>query len=429
MSFARAANSRRMEDESLPPDSWRALFTGHGIVPDSWRPAVDRVPPDEVKVAFPQDAGFRARTGAAPADARRLSRARSCSARMAEPARLGAAAVQPSPLDALPRIAARGAPAPADFAALVAAETPVVIKGLFDDWVALAAGRHSPGRLNAYLAGMDRGAAVPVMEAPARAAGRFAYRADMREFTFTKWSAPLRETLARIEGLIGQENAPTVAIQMLPLADALPEFVRQNPMPLLPANVGPKLWLGGGVKTQTHNDLDHNLACVIAGRRRFTLFPPDQIANLYIGPLDNPPPLSLVDPENPDFDQFPRFRDALAVARVAILEPGDAIFIPKYWWHHVASLDPYNAMVNYWWGDTAQGIEKPNDIFLAALLALKDLPPGERAYWHAMFDTHVFGDPDIASAHIPAALRGALGPMRPDERAALRQQLFSAFQK
>ncbi|MBJ7437510.1 MAG: cupin-like domain-containing protein [Sphingopyxis sp.] len=348
---------------------------------------------------------------------------------MAEPARLGVAAVRPSPLDTLPRVAARSAPAPADFAALVASETPVVIKGLFDDWVALAAGRQSPGRLNAYLAGMDRGAAVPVMEAPARAGGRFAYRADMREFTFTKRSAPLRETLARIEGLIGQENAPTVAIQMLPLADALAEFVRQNPMPLLPPEVGPKLWLGGGVKTQTHNDRDHNLACVIAGRRRFTLFPPDQVANLYIGPLDNPPPLSLVDPENPDHDRFPLFREAMASARVALLEPGDAIFIPKYWWHHVASLDPYNAMVNYWWGDTAQGIEKPNDLFLAALLALKRLPPGERAYWHAMFETHVFSDAEVSAGHIPAALRGALGDLRADERTALLRQLLAAFQK
>jgi len=348
---------------------------------------------------------------------------------MVEPARLGAAAARRSPLDALPHVAARGAPAPADFAALVATETPVVIKGLFDGWVALAAGRHSPGRLNAYLAGMDCGVAVPVMEAPARAGGRFAYRADMREFTFTKRQAPLRDTLARIEGLIGQENAPTVAIQMLPLADTLPEFVHQNPLPLLPAEVGPKLWLGGAVKTQTHNDRDHNLACVIAGRRRFTLFPPEQVANLYVGPLDNPPPLSLVDPENPDFDRFPRFREAMASARAAWLEPGDAIFIPKYWWHHVASLDPYNAMVNYWWGDTARGIERPNDIFLAALLALRDLPPGERTYWQAMFDAHVFGDPDAASGHIPTPIRGALGTMSRDERAVLRRQLISAFQK
>jgi len=348
---------------------------------------------------------------------------------MVEPARLVPTAIPSSSLDMLPRIAARAAPAPADFSAIVAAGMPVVIKNLFDDWVALAAGRHSPGRLHAYLAGMDRGAAVPVMEAPARARGRFAYRADMREFTFTKRSATLRETLARIEGLIGQEAAPTVAIQMLPIADALPDFVRQNPMSILPADVGPKLWLGGGVKTQTHNDRDHNLACVIAGRRRFLLFPPDQLANLYIGPLDNPPPLSLVDPENPDFDRFPRFRDALTAARVAFLEPGDAIFIPKYWWHHVASLAPYNAMVNYWWGDAAKGVERPNDIFLAALLALRDLPPGERAYWQAMFDTHVFGDPEVSAGHIPDPLRGALGRMPPDARAALRQRLLAAFQK
>ncbi|MBJ7437511.1 MAG: tryptophan 7-halogenase [Sphingopyxis sp.] len=47
-----------MEDESLPPDSWRALFTGHGIVPASWRPAVDRVSPDEATVHFRKMLGF-----------------------------------------------------------------------------------------------------------------------------------------------------------------------------------------------------------------------------------------------------------------------------------------------------------------------------------------------------------------------------------
>ncbi|AQA00991.1 transcription factor jumonji jmjc domain-containing protein [Sphingopyxis sp. QXT-31] len=329
----------------------------------------------------------------------------------------------------MPRIAARSAPAPADFAALVAAGKPVVVKGLFDDWVALAAGRHSPGRLNAYLAGLDRRVPVPVMEAPARAAGRFAYRADIREFSFTKRHAPLRDTLTRIEALMGQANAPTVAIQMLPLAEALPDFTGQNPMPLLPADTGPKLWLGGAVKTQTHNDRDHNLACVIAGRRRFLLFPPEQVANLYIGPLDNPPPLSLVDPESPDYDRFPRFREAMAEARVAMIEPGDAIFIPRYWWHHVTSLHPYNAMVNYWWGGAGAGVENPHDIFLAALLALRDLPAGERAYWQAMFESHVFGDPAAAVAHIPEALRGVLGPMSATERAALRRRLRAAFDK
>jgi hypothetical protein len=329
--------------------------------------------------------------------------------------------------EGLPRIAARAAPAAADFAALVAAEAPVVLKGVFDRWPALAAGRGGPAQLNSYLKGMDRGAPAPVMEAPARSNGRFGYAADLREFNFTKRSAPVPDTLDRIERLIGTSAAPFVAIQMLPLASHMPEFVRQNPMPLLPADVGPKLWIGGAVRTQTHNDRDHNLACVIAGRRRFLLFPPEQVANLYIGPFDNPPPLSLVDPDAPDLAKYPRYAEAFASARVAYLDPGDAIFIPKHWWHNVVSLGAYNAMVNYWWGDTPAGIGNPSDAFLTALLALKDLPPGERNYWHAMFEAYVFGDE--AAAHLPAPLQGALGRLSPQQRAMLRQQLKAAILK
>jgi hypothetical protein len=331
--------------------------------------------------------------------------------------------------DTLPLVAARAASQFADLGALVRTDAPVVIKGLFDDWPALAAGRQSPGELNAYLKRMDRGAPAPVMEAPARSGGRFAYGPDMREFSFTKRQAGIGATLDRIERITGQAGAPFVAIQMLPLGSHLPDFVRQNRMALLPPEVMPRLWIGGPVRTQTHNDRDHNLACVIAGRRRFVLFPPEQVGNLYVGPLDNPPPLSLVDPEAPDFDRFPRYRDAVAAAQVAWLEPGDAIFVPKYWWHHVTSLDPYNAMVNYWWGDTSTGLERANDCFLTALLALKDLPRGERAYWRAMFDTYVFDADGSSIDHIPELLQGALGSMSPGVRAALKQQLKTAFLK
>lgn len=331
---------------------------------------------------------------------------------MAEPVRLPP---RPADLDALPPVAVR---ATADFAELIAAGEPAIIKGLCATWPALAAGMQSAATLNAYLKRLDRGASVPVMEAPARHRGQFAYGPDLREFTFTKRTAPLGPTLDRIESLIGQDDAPTVAIQMLRLDQAMPEFVAQNPMPLLPS-VGPRLWLGGAVHTRTHNDRDDNLACVIAGRRRFVLFPPEQVSNLYIGPPDNPPPLSLVDPEAPDFACFPRYRDAIAAARIALLEPGDALFMPRYWWHHVTSLDPYNAMVNYWWG----GSDEPHDAFLSALLAFRDLPPHARDYWRAMTAAHVFDERGDVVSHLPPALRGPFGPMTPARRAALRQQL------
>ncbi|MBC9032163.1 cupin-like domain-containing protein [Sphingomonas sp. JC676] len=325
-------------------------------------------------------------------------------------------------LDDLPRIAERSVSTPEALAELVEQGQPAVVQGLAALWPSVAAGRRSPDVLNTYLRAMGEGVSVPVMEAPAAALGHFGYGPDLSEFSFTKRQRPLGETLDRIAALAGRAEAPVVAIQMLPLAQ-LPGFAPENPMPLVPGDTTPRLWLGGPVKTQIHNDRDHNLAVVIAGQRRFVLFPPDQVGNLYIGPPDNPPPLSLVDPEAPDLAHFPRFAAALAAARVAHLEPGDAIVMPRYWWHHVTSAAPYNAMVNYWWGAQPDGLENPHDIFLAALLALKDLPAPEREYWRAMFAAYVFQSEGDRTDHLPAMLRGPLGRMASRDRAALKQQL------
>jgi hypothetical protein len=331
------------------------------------------------------------------------------------------------PLDALPAVATARATGLQDFDALLERAEPIVLKGAIDHWPALAAAAQSPAAFDAYLLERDCGAPVPVMEAPRSSGGRFGYSADPREFSFTKRMRPLGETLARIARARSDSAAAYLAIQMLPLDTQLPVFVRDNPMPLVPAGARPKLWLGGPVKTQIHNDRDHNLACVVAGHRRFVLFPPEQVANLYIGPLDTPPPLSFVNPEAPDLEAFPRFRLALEAARVAHLGPGDVLLMPRYWWHHVTSRDPYNAMVNYWWGDSTAGLGDPYDAFLTALLALKIFPPQERAYWRAMFEAHVFGDE--GAAHIPPAARGILGAMTPAQRTALKQRLRSAILK
>ena len=339
---------------------------------------------------------------------------------------MNAPIAQANLLDSLPAIPCAAARTAEDVDASLAAGTPVVIKNAIDHWPALAAASHSPAAFDDYLKDRDSGAPVPIMEAPPASGGRFGYAADIREFSFTRRNRPLTETLDRIAKARTAPHASYLAIQMLPLDAQMPAFVCDNAMPLAPPSARPKLWLGGPVKTQIHNDRDHNLACVVAGHRRFLLFPPEQVRNLYIGPLDNPPPLSLVDPEAPDFERFPRFRDALATAQVAQLGPGDAILIPRYWWHHVTSRDPYNAMVNYWWGGSAGGLGDPHDAFLTALLALKTLPAHEREYWRAMFETYVFGD--VGAEHIPASARGILNPT-PAVRAALKQRLKAAILK
>jgi hypothetical protein len=334
--------------------------------------------------------------------------------------------IQANALDLLPAIPCATARTANDVETLFAVGEPVVIEHATDHWPALAAASRSPAALDDYLKDRDSGVPVPIMETPPSSGGRFGYSADIREFSFTRRNRPLAETLDRIAKARSEPNAGYLAIQMLPLDAQMAAFVRENPMPLVPASARPKLWLGGPVKTQVHNDRDHNLACVVAGHRRFLLFPPEQVRNLYIGPFDNPPPLSLVDPEAPDFDLFPRFREALATAQVAHLGPGDAILIPRYWWHHVTSLDPYNAMVNYWWGGSAGGLGDPHDAFLTALLALKALPAHERGYWQAMFETYVFSD--LGVEHIPPSARGILSPT-PPVRAALRQRLKAAVLK
>jgi hypothetical protein len=334
--------------------------------------------------------------------------------------------------DDLPQVFARGEVAAAEFTRIVAAEEPVIFKNALAAWPALDAGRESVAAMTGYLKSLDAGKPAPILEARASSDGWFMYQPDLRDFSFAHRERRIGETLDHMERLLGQPGAPFIAIQSLPLAEHMPQFMGANPAPFLPPQVMPRIWIGGKVRTQTHNDPDHNLACVVAGRRRFLLFPPEQVSNLYVGPIDRsfPPPLSLVNPEAPDFERFPKFRRALAAARIAWLEAGDALLIPKYWWHHVTSLEPFNVLVNYWWGNDAKGLERPLDCFLTALLSLKDLPPRERAYWREMFELHVFrpdgGDP---IAHIPPALQGLLGPLSPALRQKLRQQLKMAYLK
>src|SRR5258708_27194552 len=97
--------------------------------------------------------------------------------------------------------------------------------------------------------------------------------------------------------------------------------------------------------------------------------------------------MSLVSLRNPDFERYPKFREALAAAHAGELGPGDAIFIPPLWWHHVESLEPFNLLVNYWWraaAGVATATESAFDSLIHTILNLRSLPPATREAWRAL---------------------------------------------
>ena len=181
-----------------------------------------------------------------------------------------------------------------------------------------------------------------------------------------------------------------------------------------------------------HYDEPDNIACRAVGRRRFTLFPPDQLGNLYIGPLDFTPAgqtISMVDFSEPDFENYPRFRDALRKALVADMEPGDAIFIPSMWWHHVEALDGFNVLINYWWRQSPAFMDTPANVLQHALLSLRDLPEAQRKAWHEIFKFYIFDFDENAVAHIPEQRLGVLSPIDESKARKIRAQLLNKLNR
>jgi hypothetical protein len=269
---------------------------------------------------------------------------------------------------------------------------------------------------------------VDALLTPPDAEGRLHYNADMSGFNFHRNRLPLSQVTEQVLRYARFEKSPAVAAQSALIRDCLPGFAVENSLQLLSEEVLPRIWLGNRITTPAHVDEWNNIGCVVAGRRRFTLFPPEQLPNLYIGPLDFAPtgaPMSLVSLHAPDFERFPKFRAALASAQSVELAPGDALFIPPLWWHHVESLDRFNVLVNYWWhdryGDGAQA-DSAFEALVHGILSIRSLPPQTRAAWRAFFEHYVFGE-ERDFRHIPQERLGLLGELSPELRQALRSHL------
>src|SRR5882757_6963862 len=111
----------------------------------------------------------------------------------------------------------------------------------------------------------------------------------------------------------------------------------------------PMLFTGGATSiTHMHYDIDlsHILHTQFGGRKRVLMFPHEEQHKLYRKPFEV---LSLADFSHyhegngtPDYKQFPALK--LAHGYDFVLEPGDTLFMPAGYWHHMEYLDSGFAM-------------------------------------------------------------------------------------
>jgi hypothetical protein len=293
------------------------------------------------------------------------------------------------------------------------AAEPVLLKGLVAHWPVVQQAQQSHAAADSYLRQFYQGASVGVFSGQTEIAGRFFYNEGLTGFNFERGKEKLDAVLDRIAEQCDRPEARSYYVGSTTIDAALPQFRAENDLDFGDLNPLASIWIGNRSRIAAHYDVPDNIACVAAGHRRFTLFPPQQLENLYIGPLDFTPAgqsISLVDFHHPDLERFPRFSQALDNAVIVEMEPGDALFIPSMWWHHVESLDSLNVLVNYWWRQSPDYMGPPVEVLNHALLTLRNLPPAQKKAWQGILDHYIFNE-STSLEHIPAQSRGTLGEL------------------
>ena len=300
---------------------------------------------------------------------------------------------------------------------------PTILRGLVEEWPAVRAASDSPRALASYLAPFDTGARVETFFGDPAIAGKYYYGEGLKGFNFERRMLKFPEALQAVVDAVERPGGRSVYAGSVSCRDCLPGFAASNPMPLLASDTAPRIWLGTASNVSSHYDTFDNLACVVAGRRRFTLYAPELIERLYVGPIDHTmagPPVSLAASSPADDERFPLFREVRDQGWVCELQAGDALYLPKLWWHQVESLASFNGLVNYWWDAFAMGPDAPYTSLLLAMITIAERPAAERQAWKAFFDHYVFRSRGHPLAHLPAEQHGLLGPLKPDNYGKIR---------
>jgi len=322
-------------------------------------------------------------------------------------------------------------------AEILCSAEPLLLKGMLAEWPIVKAARTSAQAADLYIRQFYQGATVGAFFGAIGGGGRVFYNQDLTGFNFQRVMTKLDAVLNKIQQHSYEEQPPAFYVGSTTVDTCLPGFRAENDIVFGDIDFGDidplvSIWLGNRTRVAAHYDVPDNIACCAVGRRRFTLFPPSQVANLYPGPLDFTPAgqaISMVDFHQPDYEKHPKFRDAIQNAQVAEMEPGDAIFIPSMWWHHVEALSSLNVLINYWWRPSPAYMDTPLNVLNHALLSLRDLPKDQRQAWHELFKYYIFDFDEDTVTHIPEDKRGVLSPMDEMTARKLRAQLLSKLNR
>ncbi|MDO3381287.1 cupin-like domain-containing protein [Gilvimarinus algae] len=316
---------------------------------------------------------------------------------------------------------------------VLSSREPVLLRGLVSHWPVVEAGLQSDAQVSAYLERFYQGRPVTYYQCDPSAQGKIFYNDNYSGFNFKRSEANLSQVLRLLEQGRGAAEAPVYYIGSTLVDEWLPGFQEDNRLTL--EGVSEPLvsvWLGNQSVVSAHYDCPNNIVCNVAGRRRFSLFPPDQLENLYVGPLDVTPsgrPISLVDIDNPDLEKFPKYQIAEQQKRVVELGAGDALFIPGMWWHHVRALENLNVLVNYWWRSQPDYMSNPEYVLHHALLSLRGLPQEQREIWKNIFNHYIFDYQEDNHRHIPPQVLGVLAPAHRSLAKRIRAHLASIFNR
>lgn len=306
---------------------------------------------------------------------------------------------------------------------------PFVVRQLHSDWPLVQKGRESASALKQYLLSFSLKREFVFAIGEPEQKGKIFYNRDMG-VNFVERRAPFETVLGYFDEIRDAGEDVALYLSSLEIHKYFENLLSETPAYLAEDNCRAGLWIGNKIQVPLHNDFPSNVACVIGGRRKFTLMPPAQFENLYLGPIDFTPAgraVSMVDLENPDFKKYPKFATALEQALTAELSPGDIIYIPSMWWHAVEGLDDFNVMLNFWWREKPVFLGGPDAAMKLAIATIRDLPHPEKHHWKQLFEYYVFNNTEENVSHIPEKSRGILSTINSELARKIKSYLLEVL--